>query len=128
MNLLIYLRAKSSFRRFSQIRETKPGSGVGDPPEISIGDAVYVYLPVKDLVDVYTGGNGITFSSSSVVAAKIDAANGLSATADGLKLDLVTTTTAGTVSAADKAKLDGIGFATDAEVDAMLDEIFTTNA
>ncbi len=83
-------------------------------------------MPVNDLVDVYTGGNGIEVSAENVISAKIDAANanGLSATADGLKLALATSTTAGAMSAEDKAKLDGAVLATDAEVDAMLDGIF----
>ncbi len=86
----------------------------------------HVYLPVNDLVDVYTGGNGIEISAENVVALKIDAANanGLSATANGLQLALATTTTAGAMSAEDKTKLDGLDFATDAEVDAMLNEVF----
>lgn len=39
-----------------------------------------------------------------------------------------TATAAGLMSAADKAKLDGIEFATDAEVEAMLDDVFGTTA
>jgi len=86
----------------------------------------HIYLPVNDLVDVYTGGNGIEVSAENVVSVKVDAANanGLSATADGLQLALATATTAGAMSAADKTKLDGLEFATDDEVDAMLTEVF----
>ena len=72
--------------------------------------APHIYLPVNELVDAYTGGNGIEVSTANVISAKIDSvnANGLGVTAAGFKLDLATTSTAGAMSAADKAKLDGI--------------------
>lgn len=64
---------------------------------------------MNELVDAYTGGNGIEVSTANVISAKIDSvnANGLGVTAAGFKLDLATTSTAGAMSAADKAKLDG---------------------
>ena len=72
--------------------------------------ATHIYLPVNELVDAYTGGNGIEVSTANVISAKIDSvnANGLGVTAAGFKLDLATTSNAGAMSAADKAKLDGI--------------------
>lgn len=72
--------------------------------------ATHIYLPVNELVDAYTGGNGIEVSAANVISAKIDSANanGLGVTASGLKLDLATASTPGAMSAADKAKLDGI--------------------
>lgn len=72
--------------------------------------ASHVYLPVNELVDAYTGGNGIEVSAQNLISAKIDTANanGLGVTADGFKLDVATASTAGAMSAADKAKLDGI--------------------
>ena len=72
--------------------------------------ATHIYLPVNELVDAYTGGNGIEVSASNVISAKIDAdnANGLGVTANGFKLDLATTSTAGAMSASDKTKLDGV--------------------
>ena len=72
--------------------------------------ATHIDLPVNELVDAYTGGNGIEVSTANVISAKIDSvnANGLGVTAAGFKLDLATTSTAGAMSAADKAKLDGI--------------------
>ena len=72
--------------------------------------ATHIYLPVNELVDAYTGGNGIEVSTANVISAKIDSvnANGLGVTAAGFKLDLATTSTAGAMSAADKGKLDGI--------------------
>lgn len=72
--------------------------------------ASHVYLPVNELVDAYTGGNGIEVSAQNLISAKIDTANanGLGVTAAGFKLDVATASTAGAISAADKAKLDGI--------------------
>ena len=71
-------------------------------------DEQHIYLPVKDLVDVYTGGNGININASNVVSVQIDAANanGLALGSAGLKLNLATTSAAGAMSAADKTKLD----------------------
>ena len=90
----------------------------------------HVYLPVNDLVDVYTGGNGVSISNSNVVSLDLDTnggleltgstdgqkqlaikldsanANGLALTSAGLKLALATTSAAGAMSAADKMKLD----------------------
>ena len=72
--------------------------------------ASHVYLPVNELVDAYTGGNGIEVSAQNLISAKIDTANanGLGVTAAGFRLDVATASTAGAMSAADKAKLDGI--------------------
>lgn len=72
--------------------------------------ASHVYLPVNELVDAYTGDNGIEVSAQNLISAKIDTANanGLGVTAAGFKLDVATASTAGAMSAADKAKLDGI--------------------
>lgn len=93
------------------------GAKVGDPyidfvVNSKEGDdnATHIYLPVNELVDAYTGGNGIEVSPANVISAKIDTgnANGLGVTVAGFKLDLATTTTAGAMSATDKAKLDGV--------------------
>lgn len=88
----------------------------------------HVYLPVNELVDAYTGGNGIEISAANVVSAKIDAANanGLGVTVAGFKLDLASATAAGAMSATDKAKLDGLEVASDTEVTEMLNEVFGT--
>ena len=74
------------------------------------GTATHIYLPVNELVDVYTGGNGIEVSPQSVISAKVDTANanGLEVTAAGFKLNLASTSTAGAMSAADKTKLDSV--------------------
>lgn len=114
--------------------------------------ASHVYLPVNELVDAYTGGNGIEISAQNVVSAKVDTANanGLEVTSAGFKLNLASTSAAGAMAAADKSKLDGIAegatkveasatpgnlkingnetpifqIATDGEVSEMLDEVF----
>ena len=72
--------------------------------------ASHVYLPVNELVDAYTGGNGITITPQNEVSVKIDTANanGLSADASGLKMTVATTVAAGAMAAADKTKLDGV--------------------
>lgn len=99
----------------------------------SEGEAAHVYLPVNELVDTYTPGDGIDISAQNAVSIKIDAtnANGLGKSANGLKLDLAvangpegTGGSAGAMSAADKTKLDNMTVATDAEVDAMLTKVF----
>ena len=74
------------------------------------GTATHIYLPVNELVDVYTGGNGIEVSPQSVISAKVDTANanGLEVTAAGFKLNLASASTAGAMSAADKTKLDSV--------------------
>lgn len=71
-------------------------------------DERHIYLPVKDLVDVYTGGNGVKIDASNIVSVQIDAANanGLVVDSTGLKLNLATTSAAGAMSAADKTKLN----------------------
>lgn len=70
-------------------------------------DERHIYLPVKDLVDTYIAGNGINIADNTV-SAKLDTANanGLAVDAAGIKLNLATSTTAGAMSGADKAKLD----------------------
>ena len=99
--------------------------------------ASHIYLPVNDLVDTYTAGNGIDISGANAVSVKIDATNahGLSTSASGLALALATPDTysdgtktadgaAGALSSADKYKLDTITLATDAEVNSMILEVF----
>ena len=90
---------------------TKEGSGTED----------HIYLNVKDLVDVYTAGNGISVTVSdgkNVISLKVDDNNnnGLYVDEDGLKLALAASTTkdgsiyysSGAMSAEDKKKLDNI--------------------
>ena len=78
--------------------------------------ASHIYLPVQDLVDIYTSGNGITVGADNVISVNIDSnnANGLAATANGLKLDTVVASTGGTggsngaMTAAQAEKLAGL--------------------
>jgi hypothetical protein len=64
--------------------------------------AEHIYLPVNDLVDVYTAGNGLT-ESNNEFSVVIDSsnANGLSVGANGVALAVATDSTAGAMSAAD---------------------------
>ena len=82
------------------------------------GTESHIYLNVKDLVDVYTAGNGISVSKGNVISLKVPDgnANGLYVDEDGLKLALAASTTkdgsiyysSGAMSADDKKKLDNI--------------------
>jgi hypothetical protein len=77
--------------------------------------AEHIYLPVNDLVDVYTAGNGLALSNGqfSVVVDSTNA-NGLSVGANGVALANVTASTSGAggtngaMLAVDKEKLDGV--------------------
>lgn len=77
--------------------------------------AEHIYLPVNDLVDVYTAGNGLALSNGqfSVVVDSTNA-NGLSVGANGVALANVTASTSGAggtngaMLATDKEKLNGI--------------------
>lgn len=92
--------------------------------------AQHVVIAVTDLVDVYTGGNGVAVSAGNVISLELTAAgglqfdgstdgsktleikiystkaNGLSVDSNGLQLALATSTTPGAMSAADKVNLD----------------------
>ena len=92
------------------------GAKVGDKYiDLTLNDsgANHIYIPVKDLVDVYTAGNGINVSNANVISAVVDStnANGLDLTSSGLKLSLATTSKAGAMSSADKTKLDAFSSA-----------------
>jgi len=89
----------------------------------------HVSIPVNELIDTYTGGNGVTITNrvvtldldsagglqftgatdgSKQLAIKIDStnANGLALTSDGLKLNTATSSSAGAMSATDKINVD----------------------
>lgn len=76
----------------------------------------HLYLPVNDLVDVYTAGNGINVSNSNVISAVVNSsnANGLSVGANGLAMATVVASTSGTggsngaMTAAQAEKLAGV--------------------
>ena len=74
------------------------------------GTDTHIYILVKDLVDVYTGGNGIDVSNSNVISVSVDSAlNGnefLSVGANGLKVS-------GVSDAIATAKSEVIGASTD---------------
>lgn len=77
--------------------------------------AEHIYLPVSDLVNTYTAGNGLSLSSGAFsVAIDSSNANGLSVGASGVALATVTASTSGTggsngaMLATDKEKLNGI--------------------
>jgi hypothetical protein len=67
--------------------------------------AEHIYLPVNDLVDVYTAGNGLTESNNEFsVVIDSSSANGLSVGANGVALGLASVSVAGAMSAADHAQ------------------------
>ena len=76
------------------------------------GDESHIYLPVKDLVDVYTAGNGLTESNNQFsVVIDPNNANGLSVGANGIALAVATSGASGNngaMTSADKGKLDAI--------------------
>lgn len=104
----------------------------------------HIFIPVSDLIDIYTGSDAIDVSNANVISLKlnltasglvVDAnglaiqlhptdSNGLALTSTGLKLNLVTASvngqggTPGAMSPQDKEKLDklGIDLMTDAEM------------
>ena len=82
------------------------------------GNESHIYLPVNDLVDVYTGGNGINIGSDNIVRAVVDASNahGLSVGTDGIALALATQSADGAMSATDKAALDNLVATNDEQV------------
>lgn len=89
----------------------------------------HIYLPVNDLVDVYTAGNGLTESNNefSVVIDSTNA-NGLSVGANGVALAVATTTAAGAMSAEDKAYIEGLKSATLADItQADIQALFTSS-
>lgn len=89
-----------------------PDAEVGDPYlDLVLEDASnsHVYIPVKNLVDVPTAGDGIAVLSN-IVSIKLDTdnAHGLKVTSAGLALDLATATSDGAMSKEDKAFIDSI--------------------
>lgn len=60
-----------------------------------------IYIPVKELVDIYTAGQGININDNNEISVRINSqqSNGLSANENGLSLALVTNSTAGAMSA-----------------------------
>ena len=93
------------------------------------GTEKHLYLLVSDLCDEYHGDNQsiVLDTETNTFSLKLDApnTNGLEITAEGLKLNLATTTTPGAMSAADKTRLaqcvteDQFEGITNEEIDAM---------
>ena len=90
--------------------EPYSGAVVGEKYiELTIANATNdkLYIPVNDLVDIYTAGNGLSLSSGAfTVVVDSTSSNGLSVSASGVALALASTTDAGAMSASDKSKLD----------------------
>lgn len=85
--------------------------------------ATHIYLPVNDLVDVYTAGNGLTLSNGQFsVTVDSSNANGLSVGANGVAMALAVASTngtggsAGAISAADQEYINGLKSATLADI------------
>ena len=72
------------------------------------GNASHIYLPVQDLIDIYTGGNGITVSGGNVISLNIDSqnANGLSVDQSGLKIATADSTHTGALTSTDWTKFN----------------------
>lgn len=87
------------------------GAEVGDPYiDMAFNDtsASHVYIPVSGLVDTYTAGYGIEIIDGKVSVKIAEESNGLVAVDGALKIELATSTSAGALSAVDKAFIDSI--------------------
>ena len=99
--------------------EPYQGAQVGDKYiDLTIANTAqnHIYIPVKDLVDVYVAGNGIQISNNNYISVKVNQnqSNGLGVGYDGISMYVVTPSingvggTNGSMLATDKEKLDGI--------------------
>ena len=99
------------------------GAVVGDPfldLTLSNATADHIYIPVKGLVDVYKAGEGLQEVDGTFSVKLGSETHGLHFVDGALNLALATSTTAGALSAVDKAFIDSINdtFATKAELEA----------
>ena len=79
--------------------------------------ADHVCINASQLVDIYTAGNGLDLTGGAFSIKLGTNTNGLSVTVNGLELAAATTSTAGAMSAEDKAKLDNLyALLSDAEI------------
>ena len=88
------------------------GAAVGDPyVDLVVANAEesHIYIPLKGLVDTVKAGDGISVTNNTV-SFKVDEANanGLAVGADGISMAVATATSAGAMSAEDKANLDAV--------------------
>ena len=88
------------------------GAAVGDPyVDLVVANAEesHIYIPLKGLVDTVKAGDGISVTNNTV-SVKVDEANanGLAVGADGISMAVATATSAGAMSAEDKANLDAV--------------------
>lgn len=85
------------------------GAQVGDIYiDLTLNDDAntHIYIPANDMISEYVAGNGISISGHTVSLAIDDSnANGLSVSLNGLALALATESSAGAMSAEDKASL-----------------------
>lgn len=90
----------------------------------------HIYLPVNELVDVYTDGDGIDVSADNIISVQIDSANanGLSVGSKGVALALATDASAGAMSAADHTKLTNAAAQADLNALSGAVEAIETNA
>lgn len=68
----------------------------------------HIYLPVNELVDVYTAGTAIDITTDNIISVKVVAGNGLKVDENGIALEAASAETAGAMSTEDFTKLSGI--------------------
>lgn len=73
-----------------------------------LGNESHIYLNVNELVDAYTVGDGLKIGPTNDITLVLDEATGISNANGNLHLVPATTSTPGSMSAADKTKLDGL--------------------
>lgn len=118
-----------SLKFVTQANAPYDGAVVNDPYlELVLSDAESscIYIPVKDLVDVYVAGDGISIESGVVNVNIADSANGLQVIDGSMSIALATKTSAGAMSAADKVIIDSIA-STYATIDQVNDLEQTVN-
>lgn len=111
-----FLVKGASIKTVATADQPYEGAKVGDKYidfEINVksGSATteHLYLPVQELVDAYVGDNqGIVLGANNTFSLKIKTGSALSVSNDGLDIAEASQSAKGTMSAADKTKLDGI--------------------
>ena len=102
----------ATLERVIEVNVPYIGAVIGDPYiHMVFNDAAAsaIYVPVKDLADTYTAGDGIDIIDHTISVKIATEANGLVAVDGGaLSISLATPDHAGAMSAADKAALDAL--------------------